>query len=133
MSAAASVTLSATTAGIGTRLVAPGIDLRGPDVAVNTLRWLATVEPGAATGEQGSAGRGPSEGIGVVVLVTGSPASPAVAVARGSLTPDEALVVVAAGGAAPGAAGMVVDASSLEALVDVWTALVVGNRAKVSA
>ena len=133
VSAAASVTLSATTAGIGTRLVAPGMDLRGPDVAVNTLRWLATVEPGAATGEQGSAGRGPSEGIGVVVLVTGSPASPAVAVARGALTPDEALVVVAAGGAAPGAAGMVVDASSLQGLVDAWTALVVGNRAKVSA
>jgi uncharacterized protein (DUF58 family) len=133
VSAAASITLSATATGIGARLVAPGIDLRGPEVAVNTLRCLATIEPGAATADQGSAGRGPSEGIGVVVLVTGSAGSPAVAVARGALTPDEALVVVAAQGALPGAAGMVVDASSLPGLVDAWTALVYGNRTRVPA
>lgn len=133
VSAAASVTMSSAAAGIGTRLVAPGIDLRGPEVAGNALRWLATIEPGAATAEQGSAGRGPTEGIGVVVLVTGSASSPAVAVARGSLTPDEALVVVAAGGAVPGGAAMTVDASSIASLIDSWTALVVGNRSKVPA
>ena len=133
VSAAASVTMSAGATGIATRLVAPGIDLRGPEVAGNALRWLATVEPGAATAAQGSAGRGPSEGIGIVVLVTGAVSSPSVAVARGALTPDEALVVVAAGGDVVGGAGMFVDASSMSALIDSWTALVVGHRSKVPA
>ena len=133
VSAAASVTMSAGATGIATRLVAPGIDLRGPEVAGNALRWLATVEPTAATAAQGSAGRGPSEGIGIVVLVTGAVSSPSVAVARGALTPDEALVVVAAGGDVVGGAGMFVDASSMSALIDSWTALVVGHRSKVPA
>ena len=133
VSAAASVTMSAGATGIATRLVAPGIDLRGPEVAGNALRWLATVEPTAATAAQGSAGRGPSEGIGIVVLVTGAVSSPSVAVARGALTPDEALVVVAAGGDVVGGAGMFVDASSMSALIDSWTALVVGHRNKVPA
>ena len=133
VSAAASVTMSAGATGIATRLVAPGIDLRGPEVAGNALRWLATVEPTAATAAQGAAGRGPSEGIGIVVLVTGAVSSPSVAVARGALTPDEALVVVAAGGDVVGGAGMFVDASSMSALIDSWTALVVGHRNKVPA
>ena len=41
--AAASVTSSAAHAGVNTRFVTHDVDLRGPDVAANTLRWLATV------------------------------------------------------------------------------------------
>ena len=121
VSAAASVTLGATAAGVGTRLVASGIDLRGPEVSVNALRWLAMVEPTGQPLDYATIGRGPSEGIGLVVLVTGSAASPTVASVRGGLTPDETMVVVASQLA--GGSGMVVDATSLPALVDSWSAL----------
>ena len=131
VSAAASVTLGATAAGVGTRLVASGIDLRGPEVSVNALRWLAMVEPTEQPLDYATIGRGPSEGIGLVVLVTGSAASPTVASVRGGLTPDETMVVVASQLA--GGSGMVVDATSLPALVDSWSALVVGQRTKVPA
>ena len=46
VTAAASVVAAASAVGIATRLVSPGIDLRGPDVAPHSLRWLATVAPG---------------------------------------------------------------------------------------
>ena len=133
VSAAASVTIGAVAAGIGTRLVAPGIDLRGPDVAVNGLRWLATVTTRPGPFDAAALGRGPSEGIGVVVIVTGHAGSPAVASARSILSPDEALVVVAARGAETGARLMVADASSLQRLADSWAGLVSGTRTKVGA
>jgi uncharacterized protein (DUF58 family) len=131
VSAAASVTIGAVAANIATRLVAPGIDLRGPDVAVNGLRWLATVATTAEPFDAAVLGRGPSEGIGLVVVVTGTADSPTVGAARGRLSPDEALVTVATAHGDGGAGGMVVGATSLQALLDGWTALVVGHRSKV--
>ena len=56
-----------------------GIDLRGPDVAGHALRWLATVQPTASRSTAATLGRGPSEGIGLVVVVTGHAGSPTVA------------------------------------------------------
>ncbi|MCL0138088.1 hypothetical protein M2T37_27800, partial [Klebsiella pneumoniae] len=57
--------------GLSTRLVAPDLDLRGPDVAPVSLRWLATVARDA--GRDGSL---PSlkagEGMGIVLVVTES-------------------------------------------------------------
>jgi uncharacterized protein (DUF58 family) len=133
VSAAASVTIGAVAANIATRLVAPGIDLRGPDVAVNGLRWLATVATTVEPFDAAVLGRGPSEGIGLVVVVTGTAGSPTVGAARGRLSPDEALVTIATAHGDGAAGGMVVGATSLQALLDGWTALVVGHRTKVPA
>ncbi len=67
----------------------------------------------------------------MVVIVTGHAGSPAVASARSILSPDEALVLVAARGAEMSAKLMVADASSLQRLADSWAALVSGTRTKV--
>jgi uncharacterized protein (DUF58 family) len=59
--------------GLTTRFVTGGgIDLRGPDVATSTLRVLARVQPGEALGELA---RDPGDGLGLVVVVTASPAT----------------------------------------------------------
>ena len=64
--AAASVVQSADRAGLTTRFVTSGgIDLRGPDVASNTLRVLAPIALGDPLGE---VERDPGEGLGLVVL-----------------------------------------------------------------
>ncbi|MEO5724165.1 MAG: DUF58 domain-containing protein, partial [Ilumatobacteraceae bacterium] len=139
VSVAASVTMSASTAGIGTRLVSAGIDLRGPDVAANGLRWLATVEPSNEPMNYASLARGVHEGLGVVVLVTGSARSGAVTSARAGISPEDTLVVVTvntgatADGTSDGDGGasrgrFVVDASSVDMLERSWTALVSGRN-----
>lgn len=65
---AASIVHSADHAGLTTRFVAgDGLDLRGPDVATSTLRYLASVRPG--DGDLGHIDRDPGEGLGLVVLV----------------------------------------------------------------
>ena len=70
--AAASITASSAHTGVNTRFVTNEVDLRGPDVAANTLRWLATVEPVEEVPEMASMNSGMSEGMGLLVLVTGS-------------------------------------------------------------
>ena len=77
MIAAASITVSAAHAGVNTRFVTTGIDLRGPDVAANTLRWLATVEPDSdADARRRAAG---CRRAWLLVIVTGLAGSPAAA------------------------------------------------------
>ena len=106
-----------------------------PTSPVNALRWLATVETTEPRPpSRGAVGRGPSEGIGLVVVVTGSAGSPAVAAARAR--PDAGRRTRRRRGcaAARPARAMVVDASSLARARRVsWTALVVGNRSRVPA
>ena len=75
--AAASITASAAHTGVNTRFVTHDVDLRGPDVAANTLRWLATVEPVDEPPEMASMNNGMSEGMGLLVVVTGSASSAA--------------------------------------------------------
>ncbi len=71
---AASVVHSADQVGLTTRFVTTdGADLRGPDVAPQTLHLLARLQP--STAEPALVERDPGEGLGLVVVVTPDPAS----------------------------------------------------------
>ncbi|HVE18208.1 MAG TPA: DUF58 domain-containing protein [Ilumatobacteraceae bacterium] len=128
--AAASITASSAHAGVNTRFVTHGVDLRGPDVAANTLRWLATVEPIDETPQAVSLNSGMSEGMGLLVIVTGSAKSQAAAQVRGSTSQDETLVVVCAT-QYEASSRFIVDATSTEAMIASWTLLIVGSSQAV--
>jgi uncharacterized protein (DUF58 family) len=123
--AAASLTASAAHAGVNTRFVTHDVDLRGPDVAANALRWLAMVEPATDPPEMTSVSNGMSEGMGLLVVVTGSASSAAAGQLRSSANQDETLVIVCAREYAP-SSRFIVDATSTETMVASWTALIVG-------
>src|SRR4029079_3293242 len=84
--AAASVTNSAAHTGVNTRFVTHDVDLRGPDVAANTLRWLAPVEPRTGGADVADTHSARSEGMGLVVIVTGAATSPVVGELRSSIS-----------------------------------------------
>ena len=130
--AAASVTASSAHTGVATRFVTHGVDLRGPDVAANTLRWLATIEPVNDTPEMVSMNSGMSEGTGLLVIVTGSASSTAAGQLRSATTQDETLVVVCATEFIA-SSRFVVDATTTEALVASWSQLIVGSSQAVMA
>lgn len=94
MSAAASLVTGAVAGGLTTRLAAPEVDLRGPDVAPLALRWLATARhlPGDRTALPSLRA---GEGLGLLILVTGSPTSVRANEVRGMVSPDDTLVIVA--------------------------------------
>lgn len=72
---AGSLVVSAERAGLTTRFVTGGgVDLRGPDVAAHALRVLAPIDLGPPLGELE---RDPGEGLGLVIVVTSSPATDA--------------------------------------------------------
>lgn len=123
--AAASITASSAHAGVNTRFTTNDVDLRGPDVAANALRWLATVEPVTESHELASINSGMSEGMGLLVVVTGSPGSTAAAQLRAAAGQDETLVVVCATHYVA-SNRFVVDATETEALVATWSMLIVG-------
>jgi uncharacterized protein (DUF58 family) len=130
--AAASITASAAHTGVNTRFLTNDVDLRGPDVAANALRWLATVEPVEGAHEIASLNSGMSEGMGLLVVVTGSAASVAAAQLRAATSQDETLVIVCATEYAA-SNRFIVDATSTEALIASWSLLIVGsNQAVVS-
>lgn len=122
VSVAASLVTGAAAAALATRFVAPDTDLRGHDVAPITLRWLATVRRG-----DGRAADLPSmkagEGMGIVLVVTPSPAGEFAATVRASLGPDDTLVVVATRSSATRRDRFVVDATSEQAFHDSWAQL----------
>jgi uncharacterized protein (DUF58 family) len=71
VTAAASLVHSSEQEGLTTRFVTSGgIDLRGPDTAANTVRVLARIEPDPSP--LGQLDRDPGEGLGLLMLVTGS-------------------------------------------------------------
>jgi uncharacterized protein (DUF58 family) len=71
---AASVVHSADQVGLTTRFVTTdGADVRGPDVAAQTLHLLARVQPSRAV--PAPVERDPGEGLGLVVVITPDPAS----------------------------------------------------------
>ena len=128
--AAASITASAAHTGVNTRFVTNDVDLRGPDVASNALRWLATVEPQELALEMASMNSGMSEGMGLLVIVTGSSTSAAAAELRTATSQDETLVVVCATEYAA-STRFVVDARSTEAMVASWSTLIIGANQAV--
>jgi uncharacterized protein (DUF58 family) len=123
--AAASITASSAHTGVNTRFVTNDVDLRGPDVAANTLRWLATVEPVETAFEIAGMNSGMSEGMGLLVVVTGSATSVTAAQLRAATSQDETLVIVCATEYSA-SNRFIVDATSTESLIASWSALIVG-------
>jgi uncharacterized protein (DUF58 family) len=124
--AAASITASSAHAGVNTRFATNEIDLRGPDVAANALRWLATVEPAKDTPDTVTINSGMSEGMGLLVVVTGGVSSVAAARLRAAAGQDETLVVVCATHY-EASSRFVVDATSTESMVASWSVLIAGS------
>ncbi len=124
--AAASVVAGAVALGIATRLVAPGIDLRGPDVAHESLRWLATVAPGQEVVDHTTAGR-TSDGLGLLVVATGNTGSPTAAAARAAAGPDESMVVIATMHPPTGTTRFTINGTSLSSMQAGWNQLVLGT------
>lgn len=137
VSAAASVVSAAAADGVTTRLVAPGIDLRGPEVAPESLRWLATVELGGEAVDPSTLAHG-LEGLCLLVVVTGHPLTHVAAAATHVAGPDDVLVTICATTTEypvraddddiRRARGFQLDGTSLSALEDSWNELVLGNR-----
>ena len=130
--AAASVVAAASAASIAGRLVAPGLDLRGPDVAPLSLRWLATVEMGDELADHSAGGRSASDGLGVVVVVTSHATSRAATTAIAAAAPDEVVIVVCTMVSAAASRGFMVDATSLAELHRSWSNLVMGRAGALS-
>ncbi|MCU0261326.1 MAG: DUF58 domain-containing protein [Ilumatobacteraceae bacterium] len=117
--AAASLAEAGDRAGLATRFVTSGgIDLRGPDVAAATLRLLARVQPGDALGDLA---RDPGDGLGLVVVITASPTTPAWRAAEQLLDPATVRVGVFTGRA--GDDRLAVGATSVETFRLGWNRL----------
>ena len=121
--AAGSLVLSADRAGLTTRFVTGGVDLRGPDVAAHALRVLAPIQLGPPLGEFE---RDPGEGLGLVMVVTSSPAADAWR--RTERIADPTLTRVGIFTAPGGSRGRLsVDASSLTGFREGWQRLAGGR------
>lgn len=121
VTAAASIVHSAALAGLSTRFVtADGVDLRGPDVAATTLRVLARIEP--SQGPLATVDRETGDGLGLVVVVTGSTRSPAWRAAGALADPTLTTLLVATDTTTPMPA-MAVVVGSDEDLVRSWQEL----------
>jgi uncharacterized protein (DUF58 family) len=128
VTAAASLVTSAARSGLTTRFVTGGgVDLRGPDVAINTMRVLARIAPTAAAGPP--VDRETGEGLGLVVVVTGSSRGPAWRAARSVVDPTMTTVLVATGDT--GGTRLAVPARSEEEFVGSWQALAGRERSRI--
>jgi len=127
VTAAASVVDAASSVGIATRLVAPGIDLRGHDVSPQSLRWLATINPGQEVVDHTAAGRTSADGLGLLVVVTSHLTSAAATNALSAAGPDESPIVVCTMVPASTGRGLTVDATTLDHLHHSWNGLVNGR------
>lgn len=127
VTAAASLVHNAARSGLTTRFVTSGgIDLRGPEVAVNTLRVLARIEP---TGETPRAiDRETGDGLGLVVVVTGSPSSPAWAMANSIIDPTLTAVLVATDRTSPSAGALSIVTAGDDDFVPAWQSLAGHHR-----
>lgn len=114
---AASVLASACSAGVATRLVAPGVDLRGRGVLDAALRWLAEVDVGeAAVDPVATTSR--DDGLGLVVAVSAGPRAPLRAAGH------DVLVSIIASPTEGSADPFVIDASTIETFATGWRRLV---------
>lgn len=123
--AAASVVTSAERSGLTTRFVTGGLDLRGPEVAAHTLHALAQIEIGGPIGE---IERDPAEGLGLVVVVTGSPQGSGWAAT--DRVSDPTLTRIGVFASDGGSARRAVDASTLPMFRQSWAELT-GSRERV--
>jgi uncharacterized protein (DUF58 family) len=121
VSAAASLVTGAVAAGLSSRVVAPDVDLRGPDVAPAALRWLATVQP-EAVGVDRLPSLKAGEGMGIVLAITTSSSSAFASAVRAALSPDDTLIVVATR-TVGGGERFVIDATTTDAFVESWSSL----------
>jgi uncharacterized protein (DUF58 family) len=119
VSAAASIITGAVATGLTTRLIATDTDLRGHDVAASALRWLSTVEPMTQSTLTLPTLRS-GEGMGVVAVVTGSASGVCASFVRGSLSPDDTMLLIATKPGGGGRDRFAVDASSAEAFYESW-------------
>ncbi|MGB7878915.1 MAG: DUF58 domain-containing protein, partial [Ilumatobacteraceae bacterium] len=120
VTAAASLVSSAVRSGLSTRFVTSGgIDLRGPEVGVHTSRVLARIEPSAAP--MAVLDRETGDGLGLTVVITGSPDGPAWRTARSIVDPTVTALLVATH-EAPGG-GLSISARSDEEFVRSWQTL----------
>jgi uncharacterized protein (DUF58 family) len=132
VTAAASLVHSADQAGLQTRFATTaGVDVRGPMVAVNTMHHLARVMPDPHPLQPIE--RDPGEGLGLVFLITTSPASDAWLTMQEMRDPTLTVLGVftespgSSRAAGPGGAQrirMFVDGRSEAAMLDSWAALV---------
>lgn len=122
--AAASLVQAGDRGGLTTRFVTSvGVDLRGPEVATQTLRVLAPIMPGEPLGE---IGRDPGEGLGLVIVVTASPDSEAWRRTEQLVDPTITRVGVFTNGRGSGAR-LHADASSIESFARTWHVLAGGG------
>jgi uncharacterized protein (DUF58 family) len=116
ITAAGSLVISAERTGLTTRFVTGGgIDLRGPEVAAHALRVLAPIELGPPLGELE---RDPGEGLGLVIVVTSSPATDAWR--QTERITDPTLTRVGVFTAGSGRGKLTIDASSLPTFREQW-------------
>lgn len=116
ITAAGSLVLSAERVGLTTRFVTGGgIDLRGPEVAAHALHVLAPIDLGPPLGELE---RDPGEGLGLIIVVTSSPATDAWRQTDRIADPTLTRVGVFTAGGAPGK--LTIDASSLPTFREEW-------------
>jgi uncharacterized protein (DUF58 family) len=114
---AGSLAVSADRSGLTTRFVTGGgIDLRGPDVATNTLRLLAPIDLGPALGDLD---RDAGEGLGLVIVVTSSPDTDAWRRTERLVDPTLTRIGVFTAGAHP-PRRLSVDASTLTIFREQW-------------
>lgn len=128
--AAASLVHSADRAGLETRFATTaGVDLRGPTVSVHTMHHLARVTPDPHPPH--AIERDPGEGLGLVFVVTPSPATDAFATIGDMHDPSLTLLGVFTESPGSGTASrhrMFVDATSEPAFLDSWVGLVGRGR-----
>ncbi len=130
VTAAASLVHSADRAGLSTRFVTAGsIDLRGPEVAANTLRLLAGIEPSDVP--MGSIDHDPGEGLGLLIVITAAPSSPGVRAAHAILDPTQTAVSVVT--EAAGRTSLDVAARTEGEFVSCWQQLTGRGRLDVQA
>ena len=128
--AAASLVHSADQAGLETRFATTaGVDLRGPTVSVHTMHHLARVMPDPHQPQPIE--RDPGEGLGLVFVITPSPASDAF-VTLGEMR-DPSLTLLGVFTEAPGTGDrarhkLFVDGRSESAFLDSWVGLVGRGR-----
>ena len=117
---ASSLVRSAIQAELVTRLVSGDVDLRGPDVATDSLRVLAEIQPGHA--RLPVLDRDPGDGVGLLVVIAGTRSAQAMLSARAVVDPTLATVMVTTDETSRGTID--VAARTEEEFVERWAALV---------
>lgn len=117
---AASLVVSATQTDLVTRFVSGDVDLRGPDVAADTLRILAEIQPRRA--ELPTLDHQSGEGVGLLVSIGGSRTAGGLERARSIVDPTQATVAVTTDETSRSAIG--ISARTEAEFLSNWSALV---------